>query len=131
MFFGLFGNRREREALQLNKDAPVIIDHAEQMFTDNRLQEIAEMVDTHLSRVRESFGRTRIDIKRAHYEYRKLHKEARRNNHQASLTALTLVIIHLRAEINGTLAVPACASIDAAMVRWLAGNAVPLTGKAY
>ena len=101
MIFGIFGNRKQRHTRQLNRDAPVIIEHAEQMFTDNRLAEIAMTVSKNLERAHRMFGRTPIDLQRAHHEYRKLHKEARSKNEQANLTAMTLVIIHLRSELAG------------------------------
>lgn len=118
MIFGLFGNRKQRQARQLNRDAPVIIEQAEQMFTDNRLKEIADTVVEHLERAHRIFGRETIDLHRAHDEYRKLHKEARRRNEQANLTAMTLVIIHLRSELAGTDAAPARAAIDQFVARW-------------
>lgn len=120
MLFGLFGDRKERQARQLNRDAPVIIEQAEQMFTDNRLKEIADTTVSQLARAHEMFGRAPIDLQRAHYEYRTLHKEARRQNEQANLTALTLVIIYLRSEISGVPAAPARATIDQFIARWAA-----------
>jgi len=118
MIFGLFGNRQARQARQLNRDAPVIIEHAEQLFTDNRLAEIAKTVVEHRKRAFEMFGRSAVDLHRAHDEYRKLHKEARRRNAQADLTAMTLVIIQIRSEIAGVDAAPARAAIDQFITRW-------------
>jgi len=120
MIFGWFGNRQERQARQLNRDAPAIIEHAEQLFTDNRLVEIAKTVVEHRTRAYELFGRSSVDLHRAHDEYRKLHKEARRRNAQADLTAMTLVIIHIRSEMSGVVAAPARAAIDQFITRWSA-----------
>lgn len=118
MIFNLFGNRKQRQARQFNRDAPVIIEQAEQMFTDNRLAEIAATVRQHLDRAHAVFGREGVDLHRAHDEYRKLHKVARQRNEQANLTAITLVIIHLRAEIAGVDAAPARAAIEQFLARW-------------
>ncbi len=118
MIFGWFGDRKAREARQLNRDAPLIIEQAVQTFTENRLREIAATVGEHCDRAYRIFGRAPIDIRRAHDEYRKLHREARRRNEQSNLTAMTLVIIHLRAELNGVDAAPARAAIDQFVARW-------------
>jgi len=120
MIFGLFGDRKGRKAQQMNRDAPLIIDQAKQMFTDNRLREIAATTRQHLERAHKIFGTEPIDLRRANDEYRKLHKEARRNNQQADLTAMTLVIIHLRAELNGIDAAPARATIEQFIASWTA-----------
>ena len=118
MIFGIFGNRKQRQTRQLNRDAPVIIEQAEQMFTDNRLAEIAMTVSKHLERAHRMFGRTPIDLQRAHHEYRRLHKEARSKNEQANLTAMTLVIIHLRSELAGADAAPARDAINKFISRY-------------
>ncbi len=118
MIFGLFGDRKAREARQLNRDAPMIIEQAEQLFTDNRLRKIAALVAEHRARAHTLFGRAPVDLKRAHYEYKTLHREARRRNEQADLTAMTLVIIYLRAEMNGVATAPARVAIDQFVARW-------------
>ena len=119
MIFGLFGDPVVREAKQLNRDAPIIIEQAEQMFTDNRLREIAAMVVEYRDRAHQIFGREPIDLRRAHDELKKFHKEARNRNDQLKLTSMTLVIIYLRTELNGIGAAPARAAIDQFAARWL------------
>ena len=85
---------------------------AETMFVGSTLSKIATTVSTEMQRAHNVFGQKPVDLRRAHYEYRKLHKEARRRNNQAELTAMTLVIIHLRADIAGIDALPARTSIE-------------------
>ena len=112
MIFGLLGVFKQRQSRQLNRDASVIIEQAEKMFAEKTLSKIAAIVSKEKQRAHEVFGQKPVDLRRAHYEYRKLHKEARRRNNQAELTAMTLVIIHLRAAIAGTDALPARTSIE-------------------
>lgn len=119
MIFGLFGDKTAREAKQLNKDAPLIIEQAEQIYVPARLREMAEMIVEHLEKTRAQYGTEVIDLQRAHYDFRGLHKEARRRNDQIALSAMTLVIIHLRARIAGPQAEPARAAIDAFTEAWL------------
>ena len=112
MVFVLFDVIKKRQSRQLNRDLPIIIEQAERMFTDSRLSKIAGVVSKELQRAHEMFGTEPVDLRRAHYEYRKHHKEARRANNQAELTAMTLVIIHLRAEIAGGDALYVCNGIE-------------------
>ena len=42
MIFGLFGDKKKREAKQLNSDAPLIIEQSMQTYTGPRLREMAE-----------------------------------------------------------------------------------------
>jgi hypothetical protein len=118
MIFGLFGDPAAREAKQLNRDAPLIIEQAEQTFTDARVREIAAAVVEHRDRAHQLFGRSGVDLRRAHDEYKKLHKDARNRNDQLQLTAMTLVIIYLRAEMNGLGSAPARAAIEQFVARW-------------
>ena len=50
MIFGLFGDKKKREAKQLNSDAPLIIEQSMQTYTGPRLREMAEMVVEHIAR---------------------------------------------------------------------------------
>jgi len=119
MIFGLFGDKKEREAKQFNKDAPLIIEQAEQLYAPPRLRAMAETIVEFIERAHVRYGTAEIDLKRAHFDFRGLHKEARRNNDQVGLSAMTLVIIYIRAEINGPMAAPARATIDAFTASWL------------
>jgi len=119
MIFGLFGDKTENEARQLNRDAPLIIEQAEQLYAPDRLRTMAETVVDFIDRIHSRYGTAEIDLKRAHYDYKSLHKEARRSNDQVGLSAMTLVIIHLRAEMAGASANPARARIKQFTDAWL------------
>ncbi len=119
MIFGLFGDKTEREAKQLNRDAPAIIFQAKQLYPPARLQTMVETIAEYIERAHKRYGTDPIDLKRAHYDFRTLHKEARRNNDQVGLSAMTLVIIYIRAEIAGPKADPARAAINAFTATWL------------
>ncbi len=122
MIFGwlkeMFARSDASWARQLNRDAPRIVEHAEQMFKPPRLAEVTAAFTEHLARAHQMFGHASIDLRRAEDEYRKLHREARRRNAQTELTAMTLVIIHLRSERIGVDAAPARAVIDQFAARW-------------
>jgi len=108
----LFGNRAEREAKQLNRDAPLILEHAKNMFSDGSMATVASLAQEHIERAVTIYGTKPIDVRRALLDYRRLHKDARGRNDQRALSAMTLVIIYLRAELAGDAATPARETIN-------------------
>ncbi|MEK9723151.1 MAG: hypothetical protein VW405_06660 [Rhodospirillaceae bacterium] len=132
MLFGLFSDKTAREARQLNKDAPLILEQAQQIFPPDRLRTMAETVAEYVEQAHTRYGTATVDLMRAHQDYRGLHKEARRKNDQVALSAMTLVIIYLRAEIAGPPAQPARAAIDDFLKPWLFDGDAPdgVTGSA-
>jgi len=103
----LFGDKTEREARRLNEDARVIVEQTHQIFSEKGCNQIAERIAEYLTQARTRYGTATVDLQRAHHDYRRLHREARRRGDQRELSALTLVIIHLRAGITGAAARPA------------------------
>jgi hypothetical protein len=113
MFRWLIDYRSALEARQLNRDAALVIGHARDLFQPKAIAEICALVRQHVMRARSQYGTAVIDLKRAHFDYKRLHKEARRRGDQTVLSALTLTIIYVRAEIAGPAADPARHAIDA------------------
>ncbi len=118
MIFALFGDKKKREAKQLNRDVSIIIEQANQLYSSKRLCDMAETVVELIDRAYLRYGKSEVDLKRAHFDYRGLHKEARRKNDQTRLSAITLVIIYLRAKLAGSGASPAIAEIDEFIDEW-------------
>ena len=100
------------EARELNADARRILDGAEKQYGAATLAAIARTLRERRDEVHElSLG------KHEHYAQGLKHlldvnAELRRSNDQPSWTAVTLAIIYLKAEINGSRADPARACID-------------------
>ncbi len=113
MFRWYFEFRRDMEVRQLNRDASLIVRHATELFKPTILNEIAILVQNHIDRAHMQYGTSLIDLKRAHFDYKRLHKEARRKADQTGLSSMTLIIIYLRAEIAGPKARPARQDIEA------------------
>ena len=116
--FGLFGNKIEKEVKRLNADAQVIIDHARQTLRPETIPVIAHLTAEHLDRARKVFEPNAIGLKRAIYEYQRLHQEARRQRQDAELSAFTLVLIYLKAEQQGEPCQPARDIIDGFIAEW-------------
>ena len=104
---------RNMEVRQLNSDAPLIVRHATELFKPTVLNEIALLVRDHIDRAHVKYGTSLVDLKRAHFDYQRLHKEARRRANQTELSSMTLIVIYLRAEIVGQKADPARRNIEA------------------
>lgn len=108
----------QREARRLNRDASAIIDSAIKSFPIEKVRDIALMTREHLGEAREHLEKHSEGRDQALYRFRQLHREARRRMDQVSLTAFTLVIIHLRAEPLGDSAQPALDAIDEFTGQW-------------
>ncbi len=117
--FGLFGDKTQRQARRLNRDAPVIIEHARQTFRRGGiLRDIALRTAEHLERAHKVFEPNPVGLKRAVLEYERLHREARDHRDEVSLSAFTLVLIYIRAEALGEAARPAVDTIDDFIAEW-------------
>ncbi len=116
--FGLFGDKTQRQARRLNKDAPVIIEHARQTFRGDTIRDIALRTTEHLERAHKVFEANAVGLKRAIMEYQRLHREARDHRDDVSLSAFTLVLIYIRAEALGEAGRPAVNAIDDFIAGW-------------
>lgn len=116
--FGLFGDKTEREVKRLNKDGPELVEFTYQTFRSEMIRSVALLTRQHIDRARDIYGTQTIDLKRAIAEYQTFHREAKRTLDQEALTALTLVLIHLRAQLQGAACGPARAAIDGFMAEW-------------
>jgi hypothetical protein len=122
MFRWYFEFRQNMEVRQLNCDASLIVRHATELFKPTVLNEIAVLVRNHIERAHVQYGTNLIDLKRAHFDYKRLHKEAQRRADQTGLSSMTLIIIYLRAEIAGPKAGPARQGIEAFVKEYAATN---------
>lgn len=113
----LFDNPK-REARRLNGDAATIIDSATKSFPIERVRDIAVMTRERLDEAHEHLDKHSESRDQVLDRFRQLHREARRRMDQVGLTAITLVIIHLRAEALGQPGQPALDAIDAFTGQW-------------
>lgn len=116
MFGWLFGSRRE--ARQLERDAGSIIEAAQATSSSERLRAVALRLGDDLEAAHDRGGEDPSRYGPVIDHFRTQHREARRRHDDAALTALTLVIIYLRAERLGADADPARHRIDDFMSEW-------------
>ena len=116
--FGLFGDKTKRDIRQINKAAPEIIEYAHQCFRNEMVRDSALLTREHLDRVHAIYKDDPLGPKRAIAEYKNLHREARQRHDDAALTAFTLVMIYVRAEIQGEACAPARQAIEEFMAQW-------------
>lgn len=116
--FGLFGNKTERDIRQINKAALEIIEYAHQCFRTETVRDCALLLREHLDRVHAVYKDDPVGPKRAIAEYQNLHQEARRRRDDAALTAYSLLMIYVRAEVQGDPCAPARHAMDELMAEW-------------
>ncbi len=116
--FGFSAWRRNSNIQRLNKDAPIIIEYARQTTRPDNMREIARLTAQHLERAHKIFEPTSIGLKRAIDEYQRLHKEARWQRDNVTLSVFTLVLIYIRAEGMGEDCRPAIDAIDDFIGEW-------------
>ena len=116
MLAWLFGSRRE--AARLNRDATTIIETARAVSPSERLRDVALQVGDALRAAHVRGGGDPSRYAPLIDHFRTQHREARQRRDDGALTALTLVIIYLRAEKIGPDADPARASIDSFVSEW-------------
>ena len=116
--FGLFGDKTQRDIRQINKAAPEIIEYAYQCFRTETVRNSALLTREHLDRVHAIYKDDPLGPKRAIAEYQNLHREARQRRDDAALTAFTLVMIYVRAEVQGEACAPARQAIEELMAQW-------------
>ena len=116
MLAWLSGSRRE--AARLNRDAAKIIETARAVTSNERLREVALRVGEALDAAHARGGGDPARYAPIIGHFRTQHREARRRRDDGALTALTLVIIYLRAEKIGPDADPARAEIDSFVAQW-------------
>lgn len=82
------------------------------------LRDIALRTAEHLERAHKVFEPDAIGLKRAILEYERLHREARDQRDEVSLSAFTLVLIYIRAEALGEASRPAVDTINDFIGEW-------------
>ena len=108
----------QRAARRLARDASTIIDTASAVASNERLRRIAIRIrdDLEVAHARGGGDPSRYAPLVDHF--RTQHREARRRRDDDALTALTLIIIYLRAERLGAHGVPARERIDNLVSEW-------------
>ncbi len=119
----------QREADRLNRDAATLIDMARAVSSSERIRDVALRVrdELEVAHARGGSDPSRYAPLIAHFKTQ--HREARRRRDDDALTALTLVIIYLRAEGLGPGADPARDSIDTFISEWRHASAASPRGR--
>ena len=112
----LSGSRRE--AARLNRDAAAIIETARAVSSSERIRDVARQIRDALETAYARGGGDPLRYAPIIDHFRSQHREAWRRRDDGALTALTLIIIYLRAERVGPDAGPARAVIDSFVSEW-------------
>lgn len=115
-FSGMFGP--QREGRRLTRDAETIVEAAKSVSSSTKIREVALRIREELDVAHARGGNDPSRYAPIVHHFRVQHREARRRRDDTALTALTLVIIYLRAETIGTDAEVARDQIDAFVSEW-------------
>ena len=107
-----------REAGRLTRDAETIVEAATSASSTSKIREVALRIRDELEVAHARGGDDPSRYAPLVHHFRAQHREARRRHDDTALTALTLVIIYLRAEVIGTDANAARDHIDAFISQW-------------
>ena len=127
MFTWWFSARREAD--RLNRDAATLIDMARAVSSSERIRDVALRVRDELEVAHARGGSDPSRYAPLINHFKTQHREARRQRDDDALTALTLVIIYLRAEGLGPGADPARDSIDNFISEWQHASAASPRGR--
>ena len=106
----------------MQRDARVIIDDVNHTYREQRLREIACQIRDDLLHVAMNCQADSGSLQRELERHTSLHREARRNYDAVTLTAHTLVIIHIRATKLGDPGQDAINLIRKFVSQWCAGE---------
>ena len=107
-----------REAGRLGRDAVSIIEAARAVSSSGRMRDVALRIKDELGTAHERGGGDPSRYAPLIDHFKTRHREARRQRDDGTLTALTLIIIYLRAEQLGADAAPARDHIDTFISEW-------------
>ncbi len=107
-----------REARRLDRDAATIIETARAATSSPKVRETALRIRDDLETAHARGGEDPSRYGPVITHFKAQHREARRRRDDTALTALTLIIIYLRAETIGTAAQPARTRIDDFVSEW-------------
>lgn len=99
----------ERDGVRLYKDAVSVIDADQKSCSDSHLQRVAELAGDTLAEFEQRLATSPKDHDVLTYDIQQQHRNARQRRDYALFTALTLVLIHLRAKRLGA---PGQSAID-------------------
>ena len=108
----------QREAGRLTRDAETIVEAAKSVSSTSKIRDVALRIRDELEVAHARGGDDPSRYAPIIHHFRVQHREARRRRDDTALTALTLVIIYLRAEVIGSDARTARDRIDAFISEW-------------
>ena len=113
---GLFGP--EHEGRQFTRDAKWIVDDMEAIYRPEDIQRVAGIISERLAQCEEALGPGKRQFEEVLRQMQRHHREARRTANRVELSAMTFVVIHLRARRIGDHGLPALQIVSEFLARW-------------
>ena len=92
---------RRYEVRMLNRDARYVVEDALGRFADERVAQMANATRQYLKQADEQLALPHLGHENVLLHFQNLHRTARREQQDMALSALTLVVIYLRAQRHG------------------------------
>ena len=108
----------ERDGKRFAKDVQWMLNDMEAIYRTEDMQRVAQIVTERLAQCDEALGPGKREFDEVLQEMRRHHREARRMASRVELTAMTFVIIRLRAQTIGEYGQPALKLIGEFLDRW-------------
>lgn len=108
----------ERDGRVFNRDALWIVEDMERGYSVEDMRHVARITAREIASFHEALAQGSQTYAASIADLRRHHRESKRLRDAISLTALTLVIIYLKAEAIDEPGQPARAEIDAFIGRW-------------
>jgi hypothetical protein len=110
------------EVRVLNRDARYVIEDSTERFSDERLVQMANATRAYLTDAREQMKQPQFSAANVLPHFQDLHRTARREQQDMALSALTLILIFLRAQQHAERCQPALNAIDEFVEQWASND---------
>lgn len=127
MIFGLFHKNPQRESRRLNKDTATVLELARVTYRAEILREIARITRDGIAQIDDPDGAGAERRQQEMTRFKALHRESRRRQDQAGLTAYTLIIIYANGLEYGDASAPSREAIRDFLAEWPAEREEPGT----
>ena len=113
---------RRYEVRMLNRDARYIVEDSLQRFNDERVTHVANSTRRYLIEADEQLAQPQLVLENVILHFQTLHRTARREQKDMAFSALTLVVIYLRAQRHDEACTAAITAIREFVDEWASGD---------
>ena len=106
----------------LNRDARYVVEDALRRFNDERVANVANATRKYLIEADEQLAEPQLALENVLSHFQNLHRTARREQRDMAFSALTLVVIYLRAQRHDEACSAAITAVREFVDEWASGD---------